>query len=118
VTPLDSARTRIYISSLGLWLTLDAGEFDRLDLNSTTGVVRVGFAAATHFTQVARLRVEQPVKLNRTGSYHPTESLKRERDAYLIPLTKETMWIDLNAAPQPAPQPALGRSMGGSGGSF
>ena len=33
--------------SLGLWLTLDAGEFESVDVNPETGVVRVGLAGAT-----------------------------------------------------------------------
>ena len=99
VTPLDSSRNRIYISSLGLWLTLDAGEFKNIELNLNTGEVRMEFAAATGFTPVARLRVEQPAKEKGVGTYHPTEPLKVEREAYVIPLAKGTTWIHLNENP-------------------
>ena len=37
VTPLDSFRTRVYFASLGLWLTLDAGNFESVELNFKTG---------------------------------------------------------------------------------
>jgi hypothetical protein len=97
VTPLDSFRSRIYVASLGLWLTLDAGTFDGVEVNSQSGAVRVGLSSATQFTSEARLRVEQPAKLAGIGTYHPTTPLKSERDAYVVPLKKGTTWIDLTS---------------------
>jgi len=44
VSPLDSSRSRVYLASLGLWITLDAGNFDTVEVNSKTGVVRVGLS--------------------------------------------------------------------------
>jgi hypothetical protein len=99
VKPLDSFRTRVYVASAGLWLTLDAGQFDGVELNSSTGAVRVGLAAATQFTPTARLRVEQPGKLKDVGIYHPTAPLTSERDAYVVPLTGRTTWFELTAKP-------------------
>jgi hypothetical protein len=60
VIPLDSFRSRIYLASIGFWLTLDAGEFDSVELNPHSGVVRVGLAAVSEFVSNARLRIEQP----------------------------------------------------------
>jgi hypothetical protein len=60
VTPLDSFRMRVYLAPLGLWLTLDAGRFERIELNPKSGVVRVVLSAASEFTPAARLRMEQP----------------------------------------------------------
>jgi Family of unknown function (DUF5695) len=97
VTPMDSSRNRIYLSSLGLWLTLDAGEFESIELNSKTGEIRLGFAAATQFTPAARLEIEQPAMIKDAGTYHPTESLKLEREAYVVPLAEQTTWIHLSA---------------------
>ena len=57
VTPLDSFRTRVYVASAGLWLTLDAGKFDAVEVNLKTSVVRIGLSAATEFARVARLRL-------------------------------------------------------------
>ncbi len=99
VTPLDSFRTRVYVASAGLWLTLDAGQFDGVEVNSKTGAVRVGLAAATQFTPAARLRVEHPAKLNGAGTYHPTTPLQSERDAYVVPLKEGTTWVELTAKP-------------------
>jgi hypothetical protein len=97
VTPLDSFRMRVYVASLGLWLTLDAGKFQSVEVNPETGTVRVGLADATQFTTEARLRVEQPAKVKGVGTYRPAKQLKVERDAYVVPLSKETTWVELTS---------------------
>jgi len=68
VTPLDSSRSRVYVASVGLWLTLDAGTFDGVEVNSQSGAVRAGFSGATQFMPQVRLRVEQPAKVRRNLS--------------------------------------------------
>jgi len=98
VLPLDSFRTRIYLASVGLWLTLDAGTFVGLELDSQTGVVRVGLDAANTFVSTALLRVEQPARRGSTVSYHPVKAFKSERGAFLVPLSKETTWVVLTAS--------------------
>jgi hypothetical protein len=95
VTPLDSYRARVYLASLGLWLTLDGGEFESVELDPKTGTVRVGLVAATEFTPTAHIRVEQPAKVNGIGTYHPAQTLQSERGAYVVPLEKKTTWIEL-----------------------
>ncbi|MGB6483663.1 MAG: DUF5695 domain-containing protein [Candidatus Acidiferrales bacterium] len=97
VMPLDSFRRCVYIAPMGLWLTLDAGQFDSVELNSKTGAVRVGLAAATSFTPTAFLRIEQPAKIQGVGSYRPVESFQLAREAYAVPLHKDTTWIELTA---------------------
>ncbi|HKV29250.1 MAG TPA: DUF5695 domain-containing protein [Candidatus Acidoferrales bacterium] len=97
VTPLDSFRMRVYLAPLGLWLTLDAGKFDAVDMNSKTGVVRLGIASATEFTPTAYLRIEQPAKIAGVGSYKLEKPFKVERGAYVIPLRKGTTWVQLRA---------------------
>ncbi len=94
VTPLDSFRSRVYVAPSGLWLTLDAGNFERIEVNSKTGVVRVGLAAATAFTPMARLRVDQPAK-GQARVYRPMTPLNAERGAFVVPLGKEITWIEL-----------------------
>jgi hypothetical protein len=97
VTPLDSFRMRVFIAPLGLWLTLDAGRFESVELNSKTGVVRLGLAPATEYTPRAYLRVEQPAKISGVGTYHPAEKFESERGAFAIPLHKEITWVELTA---------------------
>jgi hypothetical protein len=96
VTALDSYRARIYISSLGLWLTLDAGAFESIVVNPDTGVVRVGLIGATDTTPRGLLRIEQPAKINGVGNYHPGSPLQSERGAFVVPLQKQTTWLELN----------------------
>jgi hypothetical protein len=95
VTPLDSFRTRIYLASTGTWLTLDAGQFTSLVYNPKTGTVRVGLAPASPFTLSARLRVEQVAKGKSDVLYQPTQLLKAERGAYVVPLSNTTTWVQL-----------------------
>jgi Family of unknown function (DUF5695) len=78
-----------------MWLTLDAGRFESIEVNSKTGAVRVGLSAATEFTPTARLRIEQPAKIKDVGKYHSTQPLKQERDALVVPLKKGVTWVDL-----------------------
>src|SRR5262249_51886113 len=55
VQPLDSFRQRVYIAPLGLWLTLDAGTFERVSINTHSNIVRVTLSRADDFTPKARL---------------------------------------------------------------
>lgn len=96
IQPLDSFRKRVYLAPLGLWLTLDAGTFDQLELNTKTHVVRAGLSAATQFVSDARLRIEQPAKLADIGKYQPAKDFTLERDAFVIPLKPDGItWVDL-----------------------
>ena len=95
VTPRDSFRMRAYIAPGGVWLTLDAGQFEEIEVNSKTGAIRLGFSAATAFLRSARLRIEQPAKTGAAVSYRPAEPLKQERGAYVIPLGKKIAWVEL-----------------------
>jgi hypothetical protein len=95
VQPLDSFRMRVYVAPRGLWLTLDAGSFASVEVNTKTHAVRVGLSPASAYTPQARLRVEQPARVAGIGSYRPRQQLTNERDAYTIPLKKSTTWIEL-----------------------
>jgi hypothetical protein len=93
--PLDAFRQRVYIAPRGLWLTLDSGIFDSVEVNSRTHVVRVALSPATASAPIARLRVEQPAKAADVGSYHPVSKLSTERGAFTVPLQNKVTWVDL-----------------------
>ncbi len=95
VTPLDSFRMRVYVASLGLWLTLDAGQFESVEVNLDAAKVRVGLAAATSFTSEALLRVEQSAQVKGVGKFRPVEPLKFERGGYVVPLGGKMTWVEL-----------------------
>lgn len=98
VTPLDSFRTRVYIASSGYWFTLDSGKFEAIELDTKTGGVRLGLAAADQYTPNARLRIEHPAKMLQNVSLKPTVSFKVERDAYVVPLGNTNTWVELRPA--------------------
>ena len=98
IEPLDSFRMRIYVAPYGLWLTLDAGEFEEIDINSVTKVVRVGFASETEYTPAARLRIEQPAQIDGVSSFRPDGNLSTERRAFIVPLESQRTWIELTQA--------------------
>jgi hypothetical protein len=96
ITPRDAFRSRVYIASVGLWLTLDAGTLEAVELNTSTGLVRVAISRATEFTPEARLRIEQPTEIAGVGRYRPSSPVNSERGVYIIPLGKQTSWIQLS----------------------
>jgi hypothetical protein len=99
IQPLDSFRQRVYLAPLGLWLTLDSGTFDRVEVNLKTHAVRIAFSAATEAASKARLRMAQPAKLPGVGTFHPTGPLAVERGAFDITLRSgEDTWTELTDA--------------------
>jgi len=93
LTPLDSFRKRVYLAPLGLWMTLDAGRFEQVELNPATDLVRVALAPKDDHTPAARLRVEQPGQA--TVTHTVSGSFSREREAYVIPLDTDVTWVEL-----------------------
>ncbi|HEX5604260.1 MAG TPA: DUF5695 domain-containing protein, partial [Pyrinomonadaceae bacterium] len=89
VQPLDSFRRRVYVAPLRLWLTLDAGTFERVAINTRSNIVRVTLSRADRFTPNARLRIAS------VGGYAPRGSFVKERDAFTIPLGRSTTTIEL-----------------------
>jgi Family of unknown function (DUF5695) len=98
VTPRDSFRGRVYIAPFGLWLTLDAGNFERVEIDADSSKVRVKLDGSGEFTRQALLRIEQPARIRGVGSYQPALALKSERGGYVVPLQREGPWIELSPA--------------------
>ncbi len=94
VIPLDAARSRVYLAPLGLWLTLDAGAFEAVEL--TGDGVRAVLSRATSAVQNARLRVEQPAAVDGVGRIAPAGSYEMERGAYVVPLGDGPTVVVLN----------------------
>jgi len=95
VQPLDAMRRRIYVASLGLYVTLDAGTFDAVEINTATHAVRLVLSAAGQFTPEVRLVIEQPAKIAGIGTFAPLENYKLERGAYVIPLGAQQTSVEL-----------------------
>jgi len=99
VTPLDSARSRVYVAPLGLWLTLDAGAFEQIEIDG--GEVRVTLSPATESAPSARLRVEQPAAVAGVGTIELVGTFNRERGAYVIPLTGRATQVEMRQRDRP-----------------
>jgi hypothetical protein len=97
IQPLDAFRQRVYVAPLGLWLTLDAGTFDGIEIQTKTHAVRAVLSAATPVASSARLRIEQPARVTGVGSYHPKDKLSKERGAFTISLQNKPATIELLA---------------------
>jgi len=95
VEPKDASRTRVYLAPVGLWLTLDAGQFDRLIWNGKTGALRIALAPLNQFTTQARLRIDQPAHFAGVGEFHPSGTSAKERGAYSVALSASKTWVEL-----------------------
>jgi hypothetical protein len=78
-----------------LFLTLDAGRFQSVEIDARTGAVRVALEPANAHEREARLVIEQPARVAGTGTYRPTTSLRTERGAVVIPLGTAVTTIEL-----------------------
>jgi hypothetical protein len=94
LTPLDAFRRRVFIAPVGLWLELDAGTFDSVEVHSRTHAVRVGLSSANAFWTNARLRVDQPAQVAGIGTYRIREAFTNERGAMTIPLRRSVRWLE------------------------
>lgn len=79
VVPTTAAKSKIYLTSKKLWLTLDAGTFNKMTYNTTTGEVTLVLGPKTAHTPKAYLRIDGPVQL----------PFNKVRDAYEIVLDKK-----------------------------
>ncbi|HZT23376.1 MAG TPA: DUF5695 domain-containing protein [Verrucomicrobiae bacterium] len=96
VQPLDSYRQRIFLAPFGLWLTLDAGKFERVEMNPQTHQVRIELSPANEWTPQALLRIQQPAKIPGVGTFHARQSFAEERGAFAIPLSDQPTWMELS----------------------
>ncbi len=100
VQPRDSFRTRVYIAPRGLWLTLDAGTFESVEVSRRSHTVRVSLAPAAAYTPQALLHLEQPAKIAGVKTYHPVgQPLPQSRGAYVVGLKTNAVWVTLNDTP-------------------
>ena len=94
-SPKDAFRKRVYIAPLGLWLTLDAGTFEKFQYNIWSKRLKIGLSPASLSTPIARLLIEQPCKIKGIGKFSPREILVFEREGYTVPLSSAIRWVEL-----------------------
>ena len=74
MTVLDSARKRVFLAPIGLWITLDAGSIVSVDFDPARRGVRLHLAAATEHVPVARLRVKSVTSVWKVASKTTTDA--------------------------------------------
>jgi len=99
VEPRDSFRTRVYLAPLGLWLTLDAGQFKRVEFDLKTKAVRLELEPGTSFVKEARLCLAQPARLDGVGTYAAPDAYAVSHGAVSIPLKSRTTRVELTPKP-------------------
>ena len=84
ILPRDGFRKRVYIAPLGLWLTLDAGAFQKVVFDAKKNRLQVLLEPATATTPKAKLRMEEFLH----GQHSVLEKpLPTERGASVVPLS-------------------------------
>jgi hypothetical protein len=91
----DSLRKRVYLAPFGVFLTLDAGRFESVEIDARTGAVRVTLAPATSHELTARIVVQQPARAGGAALYRPTTTMRTERGAVVVPLSATLTTIEL-----------------------
>ncbi|WP_348822335.1 DUF5695 domain-containing protein [Flavobacterium aestuarii] len=80
-----AAKSKVFISPKQLWLTLDAGTFEKVTYNTKTDEIEITLNAANEFTPNAYLRINKDMQL----------PYAKVRGAYEIPLQKKSIQIKL-----------------------
>jgi hypothetical protein len=93
VRPLDTARSRVFLAPPGLWLTLDAGVFEAVEMGGDT--VRITLAPGSVFTPVARLRVAKTGAVGRESGWRLDGRFSTDRGAYVVPLGDDPVEVVL-----------------------
>lgn len=95
--PQDSYRKRVYLAHLGLYLTLDSGVFDMVEVDLASGRVLAKLAEGSGKAKTLRLRVEQPGQVAKVGAYSVNGALKEDAGAILVPMRSGRSQVVLTA---------------------
>ncbi|HLK59308.1 MAG TPA: DUF5695 domain-containing protein, partial [Chthonomonadaceae bacterium] len=96
MTPCDAFRSRLYIAPFGLYLTLDAGTFQRAIIDLTHKTVRLVLSPRTTATPSALLRIEVARSQAGHHTFTVTSPVPTVRGAYAIPLSNRATTILLH----------------------
>lgn len=86
-----AAKSKVFIATLGLWLTLDAGTFDKISVDPLKQTVTLTLNTSDKFTPNAYLHIEQNDTLR--AKIKPKTNFKFEKDAYVIPLGQQRVQV-------------------------
>lgn len=97
VIPLDSSRSRVYLATKGLWLTLDAGKFSKVRFNQSMSAIQLTLDGLSGHESNARLRIEQPAVRKEKVGFEPFLKYEMQRGAYVIPLNNQRVLVELKS---------------------
>jgi hypothetical protein len=88
-----AARNRFYVAPVGLWLTLDAGEFKSVAYNMKSGEVTIALEKGNEYTPEAYLHIETLSKEPSAKHYHTESLTKSTLGSYLVALDKQPVLV-------------------------
>jgi len=90
-----AARNRVYVAPVGLWLTLDAGQFRSVAYNNRSGEVVVELESAGENVPEAYLHVETTEKEASAKEYNTSALTKNKFGSFTLKLEKNPTLISL-----------------------
>jgi len=88
-TMTTAAKSRVFVAPLGLWMTLDAGQFKSVTYNTKSKDLEVELEKATPFTPNAYLHIKNTSKEAPGKEYTAGSFSKNDKGVYLIPLQEK-----------------------------
>ncbi|OJW13308.1 MAG: hypothetical protein BGO48_00690 [Mucilaginibacter sp. 44-25] len=79
-----AAKSRVFVAPLQLWLTLDAGTFNTIAYNTTTGQLQITLNPRDKYTPKAYLHIED--QHNTAADYAVKGKYQKQRGAFVLPL--------------------------------
>lgn len=103
--PRDSMRKRLYLASVGIRLSLDAGVFSQVEWDADAKTILATFAAAPSDGAInpaaapqGRLVLGQPARPSGVGTLRPTTSLMMDAGTYVVPFSSGSGVVPLTHA--------------------
>ncbi|PKK37279.1 hypothetical protein BWI96_08010 [Siphonobacter sp. SORGH_AS_0500] len=97
--PTTAARSNVYLSPIGLQVSLDAGMIEQVAYNSVTKAIKIRLQPASEITPTAYLRLEYPAQ-KKSQRYKLQKSYPQEREAFAIPLKENALELELILNPK------------------
>lgn len=90
-----AAKSRVFVAPLGLWMTLDAGQFKSVAYNTKTRDLKIELEKATPFTPTAYLHIKNTSKEAPGKEYIAGSFSKNDKGVYIIPLQEKAFTVFL-----------------------
>ncbi len=91
-----AARNRFYVAPVGLWLTLDAGQFKSIAYNTQTGELAIEFEKADETLENAALRIETASREASAKTYDTSTMEKNATGAFSVKLGRKPVFLHLS----------------------